>query len=270
MLLHGSCHTGMETVQIDGQRIGEHRLDGNLSLRQVHRTIASMLPIPALILASGSQRRQRFLTDLGLSFQVIVADVDETPHKDENPTAMTCRLAETKAQAVAAQLPADVRPHLIIASDTTVALGDTIYGKPVDSADAARMLQDLRGRAHDVISALCLLHTPDGRMTTRTSRTIVAMRNYTDAEIAAYVVTGDPMDKAGAYGIQSRDFNCARSVEGCYATVMGMPLKDLQAMLAAYGVVVPVPVVEVCGRFNPFSCCAVRPGATDDRTAHPS
>ncbi|MCB9116516.1 MAG: Maf family protein [Caldilineaceae bacterium] len=126
---------------------------------------------PALILASASQRRQQFLRDLGLTFTISVADIDETPLPGELPAPMTVRLAAAKARAVAERLPASDAPRLVIASDTTVALGDTILGKPLDGADATRMLQELRGRDHEVISAVARCACPiSGRRPASTAR----------------------------------------------------------------------------------------------------
>lgn len=220
---------------------------------------------PHLILASGSQRRQQFLRELGLACTVIVADIDETPLPGEHPGAMTCRLAEEKARAVALRLGQNENADsagaetLIIASDTTVALGDAIYGKPVDAGDARRMLRDLRARQHQVISAVSILHLPSDRQATRINTTAVEMRNYSDAEIDAYVRTGDPLDKAGAYGIQARDFNPVGRLAGCYAGVMGLPLADLADLLAEFGVTVTASIPVVCGLYNTFACCAATP-----------
>ena len=219
---------------------------------------------PALILASASQRRQQFLRDLGLTFTISVADIDETPLPGELPAPMTVRLAAAKARAVAERLPASDAPRLVIASDTTVALGDTILGKPLDGADAARMLRDLRGRDHEVISAVSALRLPDMSQATRINRTTVTMRDYSDDEIEAYVATGDPMDKAGAYGIQSRDFAPVVALDGCYAGVMGLPLADFCDLLAAFGVQTPVAPHAACLLFNTFACCA----ASERHSAH--
>jgi septum formation protein len=234
------------------------------------------LPAPRLILASGSQRRQQFLRELGLAFTIIVADIDETPLPAEQPGAMTWRLAEEKARAVALRLhgnhaalpPAEETGSapggatLIIASDTTVALGNVIYGKPADAADARRMLRDLRARDHQVISAVSVLHLPSDRQATRINTTTVQMRPYSDAEIDAYVQSGDPLDKAGAYGIQARAFNPVARLAGCYAGVMGLPLADLADLLREFGVTVTASIPAVCGLFNTFACCAANPSHT--------
>lgn len=223
-----------------------------------------MRTTPAIILASASQRRQQFLRDLGLPFTISVADIDETPLTGELPAPMTVRLAAAKAQAVAARLPESDAARLIIASDTTVALGDEILGKPLDGADAARMLRALCGRDHGVISAVSVLRLPDMEQATRINRTTVTMRAYDDAEIDAYVASGDPMDKAGAYGIQSRDFAPVVALDGCYASVMGLPLADFCDLLAAFGVQSPVPPRAACLLFNTFACCA----ASDRHSTH--
>jgi septum formation protein len=211
----------------------------------------------SLILASASQRRQQFLRNLGLTFTIMVADIDETPLPAEEPAAMTRRLAEAKASAVAQRLSKDA-PAIIVASDTTVALGSEIYGKPIDAEDAERMLRDLRDGVHEVISAVTLLRTTDRIQKTRINRTLVTMRAYSDAEIAAYVASGDPMDKAGAYGIQSPGFAPACALDGCFASVMGLPLADLCDLLANFGVHVKRSPAQVCAAVNPFPCCADR------------
>lgn len=213
---------------------------------------------PSLILASASQRRQQFLRDLGLAFTVLVADIDETPLPDEDPAVMSQRLAESKAQTVAQRLAAEGRDALIIASDTTVAMAEVNYGKPLDTADAARMLRELCGGVHEVISAITVLRISDRQSATRINRTQVTMRAYTDAEIDAYVASGDPMDKAGAYGIQSPGFAPACALDGCFASVMGLPLADLCDLLAGFGVVAERSPAQICAAINPFPCCANR------------
>lgn len=219
---------------------------------------------PHLILASGSPRRQQFFRELGLAFRVLAADIDETPLPGEHPGAMTCRLAEEKARAVAARLGEDAGPALIVAADTTVALGDEIYGKPDDAEHARRMLCDLRAGPHQVFSAVSILQLPGERQATRINTTNVHMRNYRDDEIDAYIATGDPLDKAGAYGIQASDFHCVAQLQGCYAGVMGLPLADLAELLAEFGCPVTGDVRSVCRRFNTFQCCAAAPSHSVD------
>jgi septum formation protein len=191
---------------------------------------------------------------LGVSFTVLPADVDESPLAGELPIPLAQRLAERKAAAVAAKLDRAVS-WVIVAADTVVALGDLLLAKPVDDADAARMLTLLRGQSHQVHSAVAVLATATGAAQTRVSSTTVWMREYTDAEIAAYVATGDPHDKAGAYAIQHPTFAPVARLEGCLSGVIGLPLHDLRELLAAAGVIVRGDVVRVCEAQTHFACC---------------
>lgn len=220
---------------------------------------------PTIILASASQRRQQFLRDLGLTFSIRLPDIDETPLPNEDPTAMVVRLAEAKAQAVARRLsaPSYEAPYenvLIIASDTTVALDGKIYGKPENAEDAMRMLRDLRNRTHEVISAVTVLQPATAHIATRVNRNAVTMRNYSDAEMSAYVASGDPIDKAGAYAIQSPEFAPVCALDGCFASVMGLPLVELCELLATFGVTTLRTPLQVCSTINPFPCCAASAG----------
>lgn len=208
-----------------------------------------------LILASASPRRQQFLRDLGLAFRVQAADIDETPQVGEDPVALAHRLAEQKAQAVANQVSADEQPYLIIAADTVVALGQTLLGKPGDAAEATAMLRTLGGRNHEVHSGISVIATDTGTQWTRVNSTTVQMRPYTDQEIAAYVATGDPFDKAGAYAIQHPEFAPVAQLQGCVAGVIGLPLADLRDLLANFGVSLPNSVVNACQVHTAFPCC---------------
>ncbi|MEM7539162.1 MAG: Maf family protein [Chloroflexota bacterium] len=216
---------------------------------------------PQLILASGSPRRQQFLRDLGLIFDVIVTDIDESVLPDETPTELTSRLAQSKAQAVANKLDSGLDPEhapaIIIAADTVVADGDEILGKPVDVTEAERMLTQLRGRVHEVHSGVSVLYTETDSQQTRVNTTSVWMRDYNDEELTAYIASGDPMDKAGAYAIQHPTFAPAERVEGCISGVIGLPLGDLRELLIA---VVPIfdsipSLVPVCEHYTGFDCC---------------
>ena len=208
-----------------------------------------------VILASGSPRRQQFLRELGADFTVQVADIDETPAVGEAPITLALRLAETKAQAVAGRLTSDQLPAVIIAADTVVALGRQLLGKPVDDAEATQMLTLLRDREHEVHTSVSVLCWPSGEQQSRVNTTQVQMRNYSDAEVAAYVATGDPRDKAGAYAIQHPEFAPVCALCGCISGVIGLPLGDLQALLAHVGVTLPAPVAPVCQRQTAFACC---------------
>lgn len=211
-----------------------------------------------LILASASPRRQKFLRELGLAYSVVTADLDETPLPDEAPEALVARLARAKATYVAGGLSGSDRPALIVAADTIVALDREILGKPADQAEAVAMLRRLRQQPHFVHSAVSLRLVPvsgASRQATRVNTTRVTMRAYTDAEIAAYVASGDPLDKAGAYAIQHRAFAPVQSLCGCPAAVMGLPVGDLREMLLDFGVTVPMPVESTCSRLTGLACC---------------
>lgn len=205
-----------------------------------------------IILASASPRRRQFLCDLGVTFHIQVADVDELPHLGESAADLALRLAVEKVQAVARLQPSGLDP-IIIGADTVVALGPVILGKPRDAAEAIQMLRRLRGRVHDVHSAVSVLS--GGRQSSRISTTRVFMRTYTDREIRAYVDSGDPMDKAGAYGVQHLMFAPVERLDGCVAGVMGLPLGDLVDLLSERGISISTPVRRICQRYTPFACC---------------
>ncbi len=172
-----------------------------------------------LILASNSPRRRLLLGLTGIPFNILVADVDESPLANENPADYVLRLAETKARAVRAE--AD---QVILAADTTVVDGPDILGKPADAAEAVSMLKRLRGHAHQVYTGIALFRKSDGLLLTDLCVTDVTMRAYSDEEIEAYVATGDPLDKAGAYAIQHSGFHPVARMDGCFASVMGLPV----------------------------------------------
>jgi len=202
-----------------------------------------------LLLASQSPRRRELLALLGLPFETTVTDVDEEPRAGESPAALVTRLSQAKARAAAAHANA-----AIVACDTVVALDGEILGKPRDEDEATAMLRRLRGRPHVVYSGIALLETPTGREATMVSETQLAMRAYSDAEIAAYVASGDPLDKAGAYAIQHRDFSPVERVEGCYASVMGLPLCHLVRALRRLGLTPPTDVPRACQEFTGHAC----------------
>ncbi len=218
-----------------------------------------------LILASGSPRRQYFLRALGLPFDVITADVDETPRKGERPLDLAHRLARDKARTVAARVSkstgdADLAKRvLIIAADTVVGLGERQLGKPADVDEALAMLRDLRGRTHQVHTAISVLELATSAQQTHVQSTDVLMRDYSDAEIEAYIATGDPMDKAGAYAIQHPVFQpvawIGDELGGCFASVVGLPLVKLSEMLGELDVVVEASLPPICETLGSFECC---------------
>lgn len=203
-----------------------------------------------LILASQSPRRSQLLASLGLVFSVDAADVDETPLQAEGPDALVCRLCQAKAAAVAARHPEAV----VVAADTLVVLDNVLLGKPADSVEAVAMLAQLRSRTHQVYTAVCVAR--DGTLDPRLSVSDVTMRAYTDAEIERYVATGDPLDKAGAYAIQHPLFSPVAAWTGCFAGIMGLPLRLTRVMLRDAGIDVPGDVVESCELLHGGRCCA--------------
>ena len=206
--------------------------------------------IRRLILASGSPRRRQLLPLLGLPFIVKAVDVEEQALDGEPPTEMVLRLSQAKALAVR-----DVRPDtLVVAADTVVVLNGQVMGKPVDPDDATRMLQLLRGRSHVVYSGVSLWHHARRRMVCQLAESLVWMRDYTDAEIATYVESGDPMDKAGAYAIQHPEFDPVSWVDGCWLSVVGLPLCHLGRALAEFGIDVPANVPGACQAFGQHEC----------------
>lgn len=207
------------------------------------------MPQP-IILASGSPRRREFLEKLNIPFTTHTADIDESPLPHETPPELVCRLSREKAQAVAKHHP----DSLIIAADTIVVLDDRVLGKPANVTEARHMLTHLRGRDHFVYSAVTLCQNCTPKISTRLNETTVTMRNYTDAEIEAYIASGDPMDKAGAYAIQNPDFAPVAKISGCYASVMGLPLRDLADALAKFGITSD-HLAHVCSSYSNQSCC---------------
>jgi MAF protein len=204
-----------------------------------------------LMLASNSPRRRQLFSLGGWAFQVIVADVDETPLANEPPRDYVLRLAQAKALAIQPRAESDA---VIVGSDTTVVLDDSILGKPVDKADAEQMLKQLRGRTHQVYTALALHNMGNGQTLTELSITDVPMRNYSDDEIRAYIQSGDPMDKAGAYAIQHPEFQPVESMQGCYASVMGLPLCHLIRALKRFGVSPSADVPSACQSLLNYQC----------------
>lgn len=185
-----------------------------------------------IILASNSPRRKELLTQIGLSFIVAPADVDENILQGERPEAYASRLALDKARA-AAERAGD---GIVIAADTIVVVNGSVLGKPADAADARRMLHLLSGREHSVVTGLAVLDASTGRSAVRTSVTKVLFRDLSQREIDAYVATGEPLDKAGAYGIQERGALLVERIEGCYSNVVGLPLSLLGGMLREFGI----------------------------------
>ena len=184
---------------------------------------------PRVILASASPRRRELLTLVGIGHEVRPADLDEAVLPGEDPVAYVDRVARDKASTVAAHVPDTV----VIAADTTVVLDGEIIAKPADATDAAAMLRRLSGRAHVVHTGMAVSYA--GRLVSAVESGGVSFRALTDPDIAAYVATREPLDKAGAYGIQGYGATIVERVDGDYFSVMGLGLRRLVALLAAVG-----------------------------------
>lgn len=181
-----------------------------------------------LILASGSPRRKELLAGMGFSFEIIVPDVDE--HVLGHARDVVAILSRRKAEAIA-----NGETHgIVIASDTLVSLDGKALGKPEDENDAYRMLSSLSGRTHEVFTGVTIIDAATGKSDTRSVRTGVRFREITDAEIWDYIRSGEPMDKAGAYGIQGGAGKFVDGYEGSYENVIGFPVDDIREMLASF------------------------------------
>jgi len=190
-----------------------------------------------LVLASASPRRQELLRNADIPFIVHPTEIAEIPNPVETPRAFAERMAKEKAEAVLRQRPADV----ILGADTVVTVDGEILGKPVNESDAARMLRLLSDRTHTVITGVCLMRAGDRELRTgysdiRSETTLVTMNALTDRDIATYVASGEPMDKAGAYAIQGRASRWITRIEGDYFNVVGLPVSLVFKMLRQHGV----------------------------------
>ena len=185
-----------------------------------------------LILASASPRRAELLRDAGMPFIVISSAVDETPFPGEPAQDHVLRLANAKAELVAARA---VGPAIVIAADTIVLLEGHILGKPRSSDEARHMLEKLSGRTHSVLTGVALIRLPDAESRTFVETTQVHFARLSSEEISRYLATGEPHDKAGAYAIQGRAGRYIPRIEGCFFNVVGLPLARLQHALTELG-----------------------------------
>jgi septum formation protein len=188
---------------------------------------------PRLVLASASPRRRELLARLGCAFEIRAPEVDETPRAGEKPAELVARLALAKARAVVGA------GELALGADTVVALGDELLGKPRDAADARSMLRALSGRSHDVWTGVALVaRDGDGVGCERGAlrRTEVVFRTLAESEIADYVASGEPLDRAGAYAIQGGAARFVARYEGDFDNVVGLPLAAVRELLGEAGV----------------------------------
>ena len=187
----------------------------------------------SLYLASGSPRRRELLTQIGVPFSAVSADIDETPLSQESPAAYVERLARGKAAAGRDVVLSDA-PFCVLGADTAVVLDGKILGKPVDEADACAMLKMLSGCEHEVLTAIALL---DGeRCESRVVRSVVRFRPISSDEAAAYWASGEPRDKAGGYGIQGLGAVFVAGLNGSYSAVVGLPLCETAELLGHFGI----------------------------------
>ena len=219
-----------------------------------------------LILASNSPRRKQLLSLGGWNFSVLAPQVDESVVPGEAPQDYVLRLAQAKVYAARTVLdhrgvePALLEEAVILAADTAVidpdetGTGSGILGKPGDPQQAVEMLRRLRGRTHEVFSGLAVLRISDGRLLKEMVASEVPMRSYSELEIQAYVATGDPLDKAGAYAIQHPTFRPVQNLQGCYANVMGLPVCQVSRMLAEVGCPPAADIAKECQQALDFPC----------------
>ena len=188
-----------------------------------------------LILASSSPRRARFFRDLGLDFEVSSAEIDESQRQGELPAAFVQRLAGEKAEVISERNPA----AWVVGADTCVVLDGQILGKPDSPADAGRMLQMLSGCWHEVWTGFAICHHKTGIDVRKAVRTRVLFRELTPDLIHSYVLTGEPMDKAGSYGIQGKGGFLVRKIEGSCSNVIGLPLNEVVEEMLKLHVISP-------------------------------
>jgi len=186
-------------------------------------------------LASASPRRLELLRQIGIDPIVAPANVDERVRAGEAPEHFVRRLAERKARAAAERL-ADATDGLLLAADTAVVIDGESLGKPTDPAESAAMLRRLRGRTHEVLTAVFLLRTDDGRSVGEVDSTRVHFRPFDDATVAVYVRSGEGVDKAGAYAIQGRGVLLVERIEGSWSNVVGLPLERLPDWVSRLGI----------------------------------
>ncbi len=213
-----------------------------------------------LLLASASPRRRELIKLLGLPVDTTAADIDEVPLPGERADEMARRLSVEKARAASigflppASCEAPLWGCILLASDTVVSLDGEPLGKPRDADDARSMLQRLRNRTHQVYTGLALIDTNTDRMVTDLAGSAVQMRGYSDEEIDAYIASGDPFDKAGAYAIQHTGFHPADRFDHCFANVMGLPLCHIVRSLRQLGVEPIGQVPTLCQKHLGYNC----------------
>jgi septum formation protein len=207
-----------------------------------------------LILASQSPRRHSLLAIAGYPFVVKAANVDEDSVLTADPAQNSLDTARLKARATAMDMAHPLDRTLILAADTTVALGPEMFGKPVNAADARRMLIALRGRVHEVHTGMTLLDPVGGAELTAVHTAVVTMRDYSNADIERYIATGDPFDKAGSYAIQHDTFQPVAALQGCFPSVMGLCICQVHLLLNEFGLPSRTDMAALEEAHNGFRC----------------
>lgn len=216
---------------------------------------------PTLILASGSPRRRELIARLGFPFACRASGLDEASVEAPEPPMLAARLARMKARSVARKVPSG----LILGFDTLVCLDDRILGKPSDRHDARQMLWALRGRTHDVITAVAVVESESGREATEVVSSQVCMHRFGQSVLSRYLDSGDSLDKAGAYGIQTAGAELVESFSGCYFNIVGLPLCELARLLVRFGMewnagrpACSLPDGRICPRWDYSSVSGIR------------
>jgi MAF protein len=204
-----------------------------------------------ILLASNSPRRRELMSLTGWTYRTHPAEVDERPYPGEQAEDYVLRLSETKARAA---FPQAGEASFVVAADTTVAYQGEILGKPQDESEALDMLSRLRDEFHQVYTAVAVLDVNAGKLINDICCTNVKMRNYSHEEMQAYVASGDPLDKAGAYAIQHAGFNPVESLQGCFANVMGLPLCHLVRTLRQFNNYPPHDITQACQPHLDYAC----------------
>jgi septum formation protein len=186
-----------------------------------------------IVLASASPRRKAYLEQMGIDFDVAAAQIDETPLPEELPCSYVARMARCKYETISKKFP----DRWVVSADTTVFLDGRILGKPIDQEDALRILLMLCGKKHRVATAFIVGCLDKNICHQETVETHVKLMPFSEETAQAYVATGEPLDKAGAYGIQGRGAFLVKEIEGSYSNVVGLPLCEMIAVLSKYGIV---------------------------------
>jgi septum formation protein len=188
------------------------------------------------VLASTSPRRQELIASLRIPYEIHPSHVEENTPEEWSPEQIVEGLSLRKAQAVYAEIADPDQNAVVVGSDTIVVLENHVLGKPVDDEDAFRMLKSLQGRTHQVYTGIACIDAANGQTQVHHRITLVTMKELSDAQIKGYVKSGEPSDKAGAYGIQGLGATLVERIEGCYFTVVGLPVSLLSDMLLEFGI----------------------------------